>query len=203
MNSTWGYVRLTRVGNIFDGKWKDEMDFMRRWKKGREEGKEAEGILAKHESLGRCSKNTRSHFETEEEYKKPFWNRGRDDLWRGVRDGLASYFWYNNINFPVNTRNQNVHKILKKCPYDKNNTYQIFAFSKSSKIYDKLCNEKKKHFWQVNMWYLNVRCILWHYFALYLMYCIRFISEIFITLGISIYMKSIISPKTLVGAVGI
>lgn len=34
---------------------------------GREEGKEAEGILEKHESLRRCSKNKRSHFETEEE----------------------------------------------------------------------------------------------------------------------------------------
>lgn len=33
MNSTWGYVRLTRVGNIFDGKLKDEIDFMRQWKK--------------------------------------------------------------------------------------------------------------------------------------------------------------------------
>lgn len=81
MNSTWGYVRLTRVGNIFDGKLKDEVDFMRQWKKGREEGKEAEGILEKHESLRRCSKNKRSH-----------WNWGRNDLWRGVGDDLVSYF---------------------------------------------------------------------------------------------------------------
>ena len=42
MNSTWGYVSLTRVGNIFDGKLKDEIEFMRQWRKRREEGKEAE-----------------------------------------------------------------------------------------------------------------------------------------------------------------
>lgn len=81
MNSTWGYVSLTRVGNIFDGKLKDEIEFMRQWRKRREEGKEAEGILEKYESLRRCSKNKRSH-----------WNWGRNDLWRGVGDDLVSYF---------------------------------------------------------------------------------------------------------------
>lgn len=104
MNSTWGYARLTRVGNIFDGKSKDEIEFMRQWKKSREEGKEAEGILEKHESLRRCSKNKRSH-----------WNWGRNDLWRGVGDDLVSYFSIQTLILLWRYKNQNAHKIFK-CP---------------------------------------------------------------------------------------
>lgn len=51
INSKWSHVRPYREGNIFNETLKNAIDSMRKWKKGRKQSEEAEGIPEKHKSL--------------------------------------------------------------------------------------------------------------------------------------------------------